>query len=354
VSHVPTRPTASRNPISALWRRGVAIPLGLLAIGGLVLSVGGSAAAAPQATPAQVQAKLNQLNAKAQQLDEQYDAAQQALAAANQQLTAINTEIARDQARFKILRKGVAEIAAMDYEDGAAQTPEALITSSNPQQILDEASILDELSTSNGEQMAEFLGAAKQLSGAQQSAQRIKDGRLALARQLQAERNQNSKMVAQQQALLAQLTQQQAAAVGFDGAGEGVPIAQGSEPETPQAREAIAFAEAQLGCPYVYGGTGPCNPSQGEGFDCSGLTQQAWAAAGVSIPRTSYEQMADLPAVPLDQLEPGDILGFLDNAHVAIYIGNNQLIQSPETGQDVDVEDLTGWFAENLDGAVRP
>ena len=344
----------SRTLIRSLWRRGAAVPLGLLAIGGLVLSVGGSAAAAPQATPAQVQAKLAQLNAKAQQLDEQYDAAQQALASANQQLTAINSEIARDQARFKILRKGVAEIAAMDYENGAIQTPESLITSSDPQQILNEASILDELSTSNGEQMAEFLSAAKQLSGAQQSAQRVKDGKLALAQELQSEKNKNSQLINQQQALLAQLNPQQQAAEGFDGAGEGVPIAQGSAPATPQAREAIAFAEAQLGCPYVYGGTGPCDPSQGEGFDCSGLTQQAWAAAGVSIPRTSYEQMADLPSVPMDDLEPGDIIGFLDNAHVALYIGNNQIIQSPETGEDVDVEDLTGWFAQNADGAVQP
>jgi peptidoglycan DL-endopeptidase CwlO len=354
VSHVPTRLAGSRNLISPLWRRGVAVPLGLLAIGGLVLSVGGSAAAAPQTTPAQVQAKLSQLNQKAQQLDEEYDAAQQALASANQQLNAINTEIARDQTRFKVLRKGVAEIAAMDYETGAAQTPESLITSDNPQQILDEASILEELSTSNGEQMNEFLTAARQLSGAQQSAQRIKDGKLALAAQLRTEKNQNNQMIAQQQALLAQLTPQQQAAVGFDGAGEGVPIAQGSAPTSAQAAKAIQFAEAQLGCPYVYGGTGPCDPSQGEGFDCSGLTQAAWAAAGVSIPRTSYEQMADLPSVPLNELEPGDILGFLDNGHVAIYIGNNQLLQSPETGEDVDVEDLTGWFAQNLDGAVRP
>jgi peptidoglycan DL-endopeptidase CwlO len=342
----------SRSLISSLWRRGAAVPLGLLAIGALVLSVGGSAAAAPQATPAQVQAKLAQLNQKAQQLDQRYDAAQQELASANQQLTAINTEIARDQARFQVLRRGVAEIAALDYEDGEVQTPEALITSSKPQQILNEASILQELSTSNGQQMAEFLSAARQLSGAQESAQRVKDGKLALARQLQSEKNQNSQMIAQQQALLAQLTPQQQAAVGMGDTG--VPIAQGPAPASAQARAAIDFAEAQLGCPYVYGGTGPCDPSQGEGFDCSGLTQQAWAAAGVSIPRTSYEQMADLPSVPMDELEPGDIIGFLDNAHVAIYIGNNQIIQSPQTGEDVDVEDLTGWFAQNADGAVQP
>ena len=100
----------------------------------------------------------------------------------------------------------------------------------------------------------------------------------------------------------------------------------------------------------MFGGTGPC----GAGFDCSGLTMQAWASAGVSIPRTSYEQMGELPAVSTSELQPGDILGFAGDSHVGIYVGDNMLIDAPQTGEDVEKVPLSGWFQENLDGAVAP
>jgi peptidoglycan DL-endopeptidase CwlO len=118
----------------------------------------------------------------------------------------------------------------------------------------------------------------------------------------------------------------------------------------------VAFAYAQVGCPYVYGGTGPCT----DGFDCSGLTMQAWASAGVSIPRTSYEQESELPQVDLaagdvtKYLQPGDILGFIGNGHVGIYVGDGKLIDAPQTGEDVELVSLSGWYLDNLDGAVRP
>ena len=112
----------------------------------------------------------------------------------------------------------------------------------------------------------------------------------------------------------------------------------------------MAFAYAQLGCPYVYGGTGPCS----DGFDCSGLTMEAWASAGVSIPRTSEEQWAELPAVSTSALEPGDILVFLGGAHVGMYVGGGYLIDAPHTGADVERVQLSGWYTQNLDAAVRP
>jgi cell wall-associated NlpC family hydrolase len=350
---VHTRLSGSTTAIRTLWRRGAAIPLGLLAVGGLVLSVGGSAAAAPQPTPAQVQQELSKLNAQAQVLDQKYDAAEQQLMAANQQLQAIDTEIGRYQAHYKLLRAQVGEIAAQEYETGEIDTPEALITAKNPQSILDQASILEQLSSSNSTEMTQFITAAKQLTSAQESAQRLRDGKLAVAQQLASEKSQNAKLTAQQQALLRQLTPQQVTNVGLGGSSGGslpANIGNSSTPTGSQALQAVAFARAQVGCWYVFGGTGPC----ADGFDCSGLTQAAWASAGVAIPRTSYEQMAELPAVSLSELQPGDILGFIGNGHVGIYIGNGELIHAPQTGQQVQYASLTGWFAANLDGAVRP
>ena len=114
------------------------------------------------------------------------------------------------------------------------------------------------------------------------------------------------------------------------------------------AAAAIAYAFSKLGDPYVWGATGP------DTFDCSGLTQAAWAAAGVAIPRDTYEQVAALPAVSRSDLKPGDLLFFDGDAHVAIYIGGGRLIDAPHTGAVVEDVPFAGWFQEAFDSAARP
>src|SRR6202044_3798807 len=101
-------------------------------------------------------------------------------------------------------------------------------------------------------------------------------------------------------------------------------------PTGTQADKAVAFAYAQLGKPYVYGATGPSS------YDCSGLTQAAWAAAGVSIPRTTYEQWAALPHIPLSELQPGDLIYYNGESHTAIYVGGGYIIDAPHTGASVE------------------
>jgi peptidoglycan DL-endopeptidase CwlO len=342
---VRTRSSGSTTLIGALRRRGAAVSLGLAAVGALVLA-NGTAAAAPQPTVAQAQHKLDQLNNQAQRLDEQYDQVQQELSSASQQLALVNTEAGRDRSRFDAMRAEVAEIATQAYENGSLTSPEALLTSNDPQQILDQSSILLELSSSNTTEMSAFLAAARQLSGAQESARRVKAGILALKDKLAAEKKALEKQYSQQQALVAQLTPAQQAGTGPGGGTIG---AHDPLPTSTQAEKAVEFAFDQIGCPYVFGGTGPC----ADGFDCSGLTQAAWAFAGVSIPRTSEEQ-ADLTAVPESELQPGDILEFLDDGHVGIYVGNNELIDAPQTGEDVQEVSFTGWYQDNFDGAVAP
>jgi cell wall-associated NlpC family hydrolase len=318
----------------------------LLAAGALVMTTG-VAGAAPQPTVSQVQQRLQQLTDQAQRLEQQYAAAQQQLSAANQQLSAMNTEVARDQSRFSSLRAKMAEIAAAAYENGDFSSPEVLLTG-NAQKILDESSILLELAASNGNQVKAYLAAARQLENAQQSAQRVRNGKLALKNKLASEKAENAKLTAQQQSLLAQLTPAQQAAVS-PGAG-GTTVATDPVPVSGQAGKAVQFAYAALGCPYVFGGTGPC----GSGFDCSGLTMSAWAAAGVSIQRTSEEQWASLPHVSTSALEPGDILVFNGAGHVGIYVGGGMLIDAPHTGLDVEKVALSGWYLQTLNGAVRP
>jgi cell wall-associated NlpC family hydrolase len=102
---------------------------------------------------------------------------------------------------------------------------------------------------------------------------------------------------------------------------------------------AIAFARAQLGKPYQWGATGPGS------YDCSGLVYAAYAAAGIHLARTTYQWQQDGPVIPLTQIQPGDLLfsagsdGTPTNpGHVVMYLGGGQVIQAPQTGQDVQID----------------
>jgi peptidoglycan DL-endopeptidase CwlO len=323
----------------------VAIPLGLVAAGALVM-MGSTASGAPQPTVTQIQQKLNKLNAQADKLDEQFDQAKQELTSANQRLALVNKQAARYLVTFRSMRTQVAQIAAQQFENSALTTPEALLTSGNPQEILNQSSILLELSSSNRSAMSQYFAAARRLEGAQDAAKRARTAIAQLKAKLASQKKTLTKAIAQQQSLLAQMSPSQVTGLGAGG----TIVGEFTGSTSTQGGKAAAFAVSKLGCPYVFGGTGPC----GSGYDCSGLTQAAWAAAGVSIERTSEDQWASLPHVSTAALEPGDILVFAGASHVGIYVGNNMLVDAPHTGLDVEEVSLTGWYLTNLDGAVRP
>jgi len=118
--------------------------------------------------------------------------------------------------------------------------------------------------------------------------------------------------------------------------------------------EVIAFltaAESRLGMEYVWGGDGPFV------FDCSGLVQWSLAQAGVVMPRVAAEQALTGPQVPVSRLEPGDLLFYHTDptapdyiSHVAIYLGHGEMLQAPETGEDVEI--VPAWFGSEFAGAV--
>ncbi len=321
---------------------------------GLLIGVTSSAGAAPAPTISQVQAKLSKLKTQQDKLDQQYDQVKQQLQATNQRLTLVNKQLGAFSGKFNAMRLQITRIAVTAYEDGNLNTSITLLTSGKPQQILDQSSILLELSDTDNAQIQAFLAAAKQLTTTQQIQQRTKVGIQQLKASLLKRKNAMDKLVTQQTTLLAQLSPAEAqAATGGGGSHVGIKY---TGPTSTQAEKAVAFAYGKVGCPYVWGGTGPCT----DGYDCSGLTMTAWASAGVSIPRTSEEQESELPQVDLaagnvtKYLQPGDILGFIGNAHVGIYVGGGKLIDAPQTGEDVELVALSGWYLSNLDEAVRP
>ena len=356
-------------------KRGAAVAISLAAAGAVV-TVGGVAGASPQPTVAQVQQRLDKLNNDADRVGQQFDQVQQELAAAAQRLALVNREEARYRARFHAMRAQIGSIAATAYEDGSLSSPAALLTSGNPQQLLNQSSILVELSAANSAAMRQFVSAAHDLTGAQQSARRTQEGIAQLNSSLTRRKQSLNTLISQEKTLLAQLTpaQQQAAVPGGrsarGGAAGGGPAGGGSaggggtgggagagtaplKPSPPaagsgQSAQAIAYAFSKIGDPYVWGATGPGD------FDCSGLMMAAWASAGVSIPRISYDQMSSFPSVPLNALQPGDILGFAGNSHVGMYVGGGKLIDAPTSGEYVEEVPLAGWYAQELDGAVQP
>ena len=332
-------------------RRGVAIAAGLVAVGGLTVFASG-AGAAPQPTVDQVQARINQLTSQFDKVSEQLDQASQQLSAAQSRLSQVRVHLNYANTKFQTAQASVAQTAAAAFEDTGATSIAGVLTSGDPSVVLQQGSLLMELSGSRNAETQQLLTDASQLTGVEQEMQRTEAGIAGLKAQLAAHRSSLGKLIATEKATLDGLTvpQQQTVISNSIGA-NGTTTATYTGPTSTQADKAVAFAYAQLGCPYLYGGTGPCHP----GYDCSGLAQAAWGSAGVQIPRDSYEQWAALPHVPLSSIEPGDLLIYNGEGHVAIYVGGGYIIDAPQTGMDVEkIPMSTPWYANSLDGVLRP
>lgn len=137
--------------------------------------------------------------------------------------------------------------------------------------------------------------------------------------------------------------------------GEAADTGGGSAAETAavsgDVQAVLDFARAQIGKPYVWGGTGP------DGYDCSGLTQAAWAQAGVSLPRTTYDQVNAGTPVSRDQLQPGDLMFFYDvsaPSHVGIYAGNGMMIHGSNPSKPLEEVSLAAYWDGVFTSAVRP
>jgi cell wall-associated NlpC family hydrolase len=109
---------------------------------------------------------------------------------------------------------------------------------------------------------------------------------------------------------------------------------------------AVHFACDQIGDSYGFGDAGPSS------WDCSGLTEGAWGAAGVSLPHNAAAQYDQVTHISRSQLSAGDLVFYNSLAHVAIYIGNNQVIDAPTYGKPVDIRSIDRGMP--VDGYGRP
>jgi hypothetical protein len=306
-----TATVAKRLASTTQIRRAAILTVALAAASGIAIYAGGGAGAAAAPTISQVKAEVNSLQARVDKLGEEYDAAGQQAAAAQAQLAQVTKETASAQARYSTARDGLTAIAVAAYENADQTSVLGLLSSGDPSAVLSQASLVLEVAGAHNEQAAQFLTAAQDLATIRTQRQRTEEGVAQIKAQLAAEKSKLTKLLDSRQATLdtlttAQQAQVEAATVGATETSTttqtGTAPVSYTGPTTTQADKAVAFAFAQIGKPYEWGATGP------DAYDCSGLVQAAWAAAGLAIPRDTYEQWAALPHIPVADLEPGDLL----------------------------------------------
>jgi peptidoglycan DL-endopeptidase CwlO len=339
-------------------RRAAIVGAVLAAASGVAVYTGAAGAgAAPAPTISQVQAQVNSLQGKVDTIGERYDAAQQQLTAAKGRLAQITKQYARAEAQYKTASASLAAVAVSAYENSNSTSVLGLLTSGNPDAVLSQASLLLQIQGTQNQQATQFLTLARELSTIKAERQHTEAGVAQVQQQIAAQKASLTKLLGKQKAVLLSL-QNAAAEAAVQASTVGGSNNSGTTTTTPttytgptatQADKAVAFAYAQLGKPYVWGATGP------DSFDCSGLVQAAWAAAGVSIPRTTYDMGSALPHIPLSDLQPGDLIEYNGESHVAIYVGGGYIIDAPHTGAVVEkVSENTSWYAGSADGALRP
>ncbi len=318
----------------------------------------GSAHAEPRPTTAQVKAKVDRLYEEAEVATERYNGAKEKADEARASFDRLRDEAARRTQRLNTARDRLGAMAAAQYRSRGLDPAVRLALTSDPVEYLERAALAEKA----GDRQAAAVSAVRRELGAIRQLRAESEGRLTSLREHETElRRQKAAVLGKLQAartLLARLTAEEraryeAAAAGRDGSGgsAGAPdgtTSGGSAPvradrssggerasvtaPNPRAAEAISFARAQLGKPYVWGATGP------SGYDCSGLTQAAWRAAGISLPRTTYTQINAGQRVSRAQLAPGDLVFFYSGiSHVGLYIGGGQMIHAPRPGAPIRV-----------------
>ncbi|MET8882408.1 C40 family peptidase [Streptomyces rubiginosohelvolus] len=302
----------------------------------------GAAPAEPAPTAAQVKAKVDRLYHDAEVATEKYNGAKEKADAATRTVDALTDEAARRTDRLNTARHALGSLATAQYRSGTLDPALQLALSSDPDAYLERASYLDR---AGDRQTGLLRNIKRQVSRITQVKARADEEteRLAARRtELREHRTAIRTKLADARKLLDTLTADERADFerSADARHGGGPAhadrstARSGPVAAPNSRagQAIAFAHGAIGKPYVWGATGP------NAFDCSGLTQAAWKAAGVSLPRTTYTQINAGQRVPRSQLAPGDLVFFYSGiSHVGLYIGDGRMIHAPRPGAPVRI-----------------
>lgn len=356
-------------------RRGRGVPFAAITgaiLLGTVASVDPGAQAAPDPID-QAKVRLAQLDEQTSKVQEDYTEAQAALDKAQKDLDRSQRDLKAQSDKVATMRKALGRVALSDYQSGGGVSMTTqLVASGDSGQFLSKLATIQNVTERTSVQFQDFQAEQARLKSMKSQAE-------ADRATIESQRNQQAKLLAdakkkEQEAKQvvdrltaqqrAELKRQQAAeaqaaaahavsrsagrptdqqsALGQPSSsstqasqtGSQVPIPDPSHGVSSRAQSALNFALAQLGKPYIWGGTGPTD------YDCSGLMMASWGKAGVSLPRTAAAQYAAGTPVSTSDLQPGDLVFFYPGiTHVGMYIGDGKFIHasSPRTGIKVSV-----------------
>lgn len=265
---------------------------------------------------------------------------------AKKRISVVNRKMAGDEQRVEQLRGSVASMAASAYMGGPTDIA-ALATTQRPQDLVDRAASIEYLSAEQQARIRTYERAAKSLTTRKADAVAAVKAQRKVATELKRQRDAITATLAEQKRLLDRLSASgREDRASRSGRRPNVDL----PPASGRARDAIAFAQQQLGKPYEWGAEGP------DSYDCSGLTMASWRRGGVSLPHSSRAQYDSGPHVPRSQLEPGDLVFFGNPIHhVGLYVGNGQMIAAPSSGKNVSYKDInSSYYRSEWTGAVRP
>lgn len=374
-SHRKSRPAATRTA-------GIRTPALATAALTSVALLSQSANAAPAAddTPSlkEVEKKVDDLYRQAESATDGYNSAKEKTTKQRKRVDTLLDDVARRTEKLNEAREELGSFAAAQYRTGAAAPGTAtFLLADTPQDYFDQTQLMGRLTSRQkgavddhvSEQSATMKKrqeASQGLEALNETQSDLKTAKATVQRKLAHARELLSQLNAQEKARLAaiekekrqeaareaaELAQQQAAAAQGAATPESAPgtSTPADSSYTTKAAKALAFARAQAGKPYVWGATGPGS------YDCSGLTQAAWKAAGVTLPRVTYDQADAGATVSLADAQPGDLVFFYDDiSHVGLYIGNGMMIHAPKPGTYVREESIYYDGESAIHSVVRP
>lgn len=339
-----------------------------------VLAAPGTAFAAPAPPPApeatagpartplpdkeleKVRAKLDKLYHDAAVATDAYNAAEEKAKRQSAEIAELTRRIDQGQRRLDRLTDQAGATARDQYRTGGLSSSAQFLLSDDPGRFLDGAGRMLQGQRAATGLMSDMARTQRELrqyaDDAAAQGKKLESQRRAEAaakkkieQQIDAAEKLRSRLEKKEKERLEQLEREAARKAQTAWLDTGV-LKDSPGQASTRGEKAVRFATAQLGKPYVWGAEGP------DSFDCSGLTSQAWEAAGHAVPRTSQEQWKQLRHVDVADMRPGDlVVYFADASHVALYIGDGRIIHAPRPGRTVTV---AGAGSMPILGVVRP
>jgi cell wall-associated NlpC family hydrolase len=306
-------------------------------------------ATATPASPARLEDQLDKLNREADQLVEQYNQSNEALKKIRRNLKGLRAEANGAQDDLRKLQVTLGARASAAYVQGAGSAVAAVLGSDDPAAAIARVQVLEVLASHDGDLMDQLGVAGQAFAERQRNLVAAEKVQAAEVERLQAKKAEVERAADKTRALLARMRAadrpSRPSTPSSSSSGPVAPPPAGGGAVSGSAAAAVAYARAQVGKPYCYGGAGSgC-------FDCSGLTMMAWQQAGVSLPHSSASQINVGRRISASELQPGDLIFYYSPiSHVSIYVGGGQRISATHTGDYVRVQSL----GSSIVGFSRP